>query len=198
MIRIGLIRHGETAWNTKGRIQGRTDVPLSETGRAAVRAWSLPGVTVGWQWFTSPLTRAVETAALLGVTSENDERLCEMHWGEWEGERIADLRARLGRVMAENEARGLDFQPPGGEAPRDVRDRVAGWVLDVADSGRDTGAITHKGVIRAVLCLATGWDMTGKEPVKLRDGAIHLFSIAGDGSVTLDEANVPLETEDRG
>ena len=62
--------------------------------------------------------------ALLGLDPRPEPRLVEMAWGEWEGRRLADLRAELGDAMIENEARGLDFRPPGGESPRDVQERL--------------------------------------------------------------------------
>ena len=59
--------------------------------------------------------------------------------------------------------------------------------------GRDTAAVSHKGVIRAALALATGWDMTGKPPVRLDWGAAHLFLLDGSGHWALERANIPLE-----
>src|SRR5258706_706589 len=109
MALVALLRHGATAWNAEGRIQGRTDVPLSDAGRAALRAFPLPEQCSGMRIVSSPLARCRETASLLG--SENvqcDPRLAEMSWGAWEGRRLAELRAELGRAMEENEARGWD------------------------------------------------------------------------------------------
>ncbi|HEY9538315.1 MAG TPA: histidine phosphatase family protein, partial [Kiloniellaceae bacterium] len=50
MSRLLAIRHGATAWNAAGRIQGRSDQPLSPAGRAAVAAWQLPPQAAGARW----------------------------------------------------------------------------------------------------------------------------------------------------
>src|SRR3546814_19659201 len=71
--------------------------------------------------------------------------------------------------MAAAEALGLDLRPPGGESPRQVQDRLKPWLAERSSCGRDTIAVTHKGVIRALYALACGWDMTGPPPDKLRD-----------------------------
>jgi len=106
-----------------------------------------------------------------------EPRLTEMDWGDWEGRTLAELRAGLGRVMAENEAAGLDFRPSGGESPRDVQARLKPLLVELAVAGRATAAITHKGVIRAVYGLAAGWDMHGKPPHRLSSAAAHLFRL---------------------
>jgi probable phosphoglycerate mutase len=94
--------------------------------------------------------------------------------------------------MRENEARGFDFTPPGGESPRRVLDRVRSWLADVASNGVPTFAITHRGVIRVVLAAAAQWDMLGRPPVKLDWGAVHVFRLDGGGSPSLLRMNVPL------
>ena len=192
MTPLALIRHGPTEWNRLGRIQGQTDVPLDARGREAVAAWTTPPVLEGYRWVASPLSRAVETARILGAEPDLEPSLVEMDWGRWEGLRIEDLRAELGRDMADNESRGLDFRPPDGESPRDVQRRIAPWLATVAATGQATAAVTHKGVIRAVYALASGWDMTDKPPEKLNDDAVHHFLIDGDRALLIDRLNVPL------
>ena len=193
-----LIRHGATAWNLDGRIQGRSDPPLAAEGRAAVAGWRLPermtGPDVGdWTWLTSPLRRARETAALLHPDAAQIEpALIEMDWGDWEGRRLAELRAEDGAAMAEAEARGLDFQPPGGESPRQVQARLEPLLARLAVAGRPVAAVTHKGVIRALYARATGWDMTGRAPVKLRDGCAQCFLLGPEGAPETDQLNLPL------
>ena len=174
---LALLRHGETEWSAAGRIQGRSDIPLSAAGRDALRARRLPQACAGMQWVTSPLARCAETAALLGAPDARREpRLAEMHWGAWEGRRLAELRAELGAQMARNEACGLDFRPQGGESPREVLARVQSWVLELRES---TLAVTHRGVIRVLFAEATGWDMRGKPPAKLDWSAVQLFRLVG-------------------
>jgi len=187
MIRLALVRHADTAWSVAGRIQGRTDIPLSESGRARLRARALPPECREMNVVTSPLARCVETAALLGAPdAAREPRIAEMHWGAWEGRRLAELREELGAAMRENEARGLDFRPNGGESPREVLSRVSEWMKGLK---KPTLAVTHRGVIRVVLAQATGWDMLGRPPAKLDWDAVHLFAIE-DGSPKVDKLNL--------
>jgi len=193
MTAIALIRHAPTAWNDEGRIQGHTDVSLSPRGRALAGEWSLPPELAGFAWVASPLTRTRETAALLGAGEcPTDPRLMEADWGDWEGRVLADLRSELGEELARNEARGLDLEPPGGERPRDVRDRFAAWAAETAGAGAATVAVTHNGVIRAAYSLATGWDMKAKMPVTLGWGVAHLYEADGDGAFAISRLNIPL------
>ncbi len=132
-MRICLIRHGTTAWNAAGRIQGRRDVPLSDAGRAQVRGWRLPHGFAQAACMASPLRRALETAALLGFDQPAiDGRLAEMDWGEFEGRTLTELRAELGPAMRELEDSGLDFRPPGGESPREVAGRLGACLRSLA------------------------------------------------------------------
>jgi probable phosphoglycerate mutase len=188
-----VLRHGPTDWNAARRIQGRSDRPLSAAGRVAVRRWRLPDACVGYDWTTSPLLRARETAALMGHGDARVEpALIETDWGRWEGRTLAELRERHGAEMAEMEARGLDFRPPGGESPRDVQARLAPWLRRVAAAGRPCVAVCHKGVIRALAALASDWDMTGPPPEKLRDESAHRLLVGPDGTAILGQLNLPL------
>ncbi len=95
-----MLRHGPTEWNETGRIQGRSDRPLSPAGRAAVRDWRLPEAFGDHRWVTSPLARARETAALMGHDDAVVEpALIETDWGQWEGRTLAELRQRYGSEM---------------------------------------------------------------------------------------------------
>jgi probable phosphoglycerate mutase len=94
--------------------------------------------------------------------------------------------------MGAIEARGLDLTPAGGESPRAVQARLLLLLARLAAAGRPTGAVTHKGVLRALLALATGWDMRGDPPVKLRPATLHLFELAADGTPRLVRANLAL------
>lgn len=179
-MKLALIRHGPTEWNGEGRLQGRSDIRLSREGRDAVARWRLPPDMAGWPIVASPLTRTRETAALLtnGADVALDPRLIEMSFGDWEGLKLADLRAEDPEGMAANEDQGLDFQPPGGESPRHVQARVMPLLAGWAEDGQDRIAVTHKGVIRAVFAAAMEWNMLGKPPVKLMWEHAHIFDVS--------------------
>lgn len=188
MTRILVIRHAPTAWNAEGRLQGRADEPLSAAGRASLAGARLPDEWRASACLASPLRRAMETAQLLGLAPVPEPRLVEMDWGAWEGRRLADLRAEHGAAMAANEASGLDFRPPAGESPREVQARLAPLLASLAAS---TVLVTHKGVLRALYALATGWTMREKPADRLADGTAHLFSLKG-GSPHVERLNLSL------
>jgi broad specificity phosphatase PhoE len=193
---FALLRHASTEWNEQGRLQGLTDTTLSAAGEADARRWRLPPPADGWKRLSSPLQRAQRTAELLQPSTavSIDQRLREMSFGSWEGHTLAELRATVGTAFVEAENKGLDFQPPGGESPRTVMARIAGWAREIAATGEPVVAVSHKAAIRAVLALATGWDMMGRPPVKLDWRALHFFQAGTDGTITLDRANVAFET----
>ena len=100
---IYLVRHGQTLQNRAGLLQGRSDFPLNEMGREQARRVGAFFREQGVHFdavYTSPLRRAVQTAALIAgetVPLRVDERLIEMDYGPYEG---MDLRAPAPEVLA--------------------------------------------------------------------------------------------------
>lgn len=85
-----IIRHGKTDWNELQKLQGRTDIPLNEAGRAMAREAAKRYRDIPFDiCFSSPLSRAYETAAILlegrKIPIQTDERLMEMSFGIYEG-----------------------------------------------------------------------------------------------------------------
>jgi len=182
MTRLAMLRHGPTAWTAEQRIQGHSDVPLSPAGRAEVGGWRLPPEVQSYRVLVSPLSRARETAELLGLADATVEpALAERCWGDWEGMRLPELRDRYGTDMVAWEALGLDFRPPNGESPRDLQQRLEPLLARIAAARRDTLAVCHRGVLRAVYAPATGWDMRTDPPDKLRDGCLQSFELDAEG-----------------
>ena len=192
---LTLLRHAPTSWNEQGRIQGRTDIPISDYGKSSAEAWKLTDDIREAYWFSSPLKRTRQTASVLGIHAEIDDRLIEMNWGEWEGKSLHDLRDMHGEAMRQNESRGLDFCPPNGESPRRVQERMMPWLALVGGMNYAVAAVTHRGVIRAVTALATGWDMTGKERYKLRPATCRQFYISATGQPALLQPDISLVKE---
>ncbi len=196
MTSLALIRHGPTVWNEQKRLQGQADIPLSPDGRKRVQGWKVPAEFSKFKWFASPLTRARQTAELLGLTVETEPAIIEMDWGDWEGQTGADLREKYGDEFIRRQKMGIDLRPDGGESPRDVRDRVGKWVSHICTTGESTGAVAHQGIIRAMVSLATGWNMINPPPEKMDWEAVQLFSMKPDGSVEIDHLNISLIADD--
>lgn len=185
-----VLRHGATEWNLDRRIQGHADPPLAPAGRAQVASWRLPPDWLELPCLASPLRRALETAMILGFKGVSAvPELIEMNWGRFEGFRLAELRAKGGREFASNEAAGLDFRPLGGESPREVMARLSQWLECLPASERQAVAVTHKGVRRALLALATGWDMRGPPPIKIRDEQAMLLNVQPGGRAFLQDVH---------
>ncbi|MBI1207790.1 MAG: histidine phosphatase family protein [Azospirillum sp.] len=191
MTMLLVIRHAATAWNLDGRLQGRTDVPLSQAGLVEALRWRLPKGGRQAIWFTSPLMRARQTASQIGLSATPEPALLEMSWGRWEGKTLAELRAS-GELRPELEGLGLDLRPPGGESPRDVQDRLRPWLRQIAGAHAAVGAVTHKGVLRALHALATGWDMKAKPAEALKRDCAHCFTIRTGGVPVVAVLNIPL------
>jgi probable phosphoglycerate mutase len=193
MILLTMLRHGRTDWNSARRIQGHTDTALSVEGRREVAAMELPDALRGSLYVCSPLRRARETATILGLDRvDTVAELREMCWGDWEGQAVADLRARQGATMTMLEARGLDFCPPGGESPRQVQERLRHWFGRLLSVQTSVFAVTHKGVIRAAMAMALDWDMLGPPPRRLDWCRAQVFRLHADGRLEVWRSNVPM------
>jgi probable phosphoglycerate mutase len=192
-VKLALVRHAITGWNLEKRVQGRVNQPLSDVGRQQFAALAIPSAYRDYLWYCSPLGRATDSARLLGLRDFTlESALLEMHWGDWEGEILKPLRKRLGDEMRDNEARGLDFRPPGGESPREVQLRLQPWLREIAKKGQDTAAVVHKGIIRCIYALAFDWDMRGESPVDFAWDALHQFEISADGELLNSYQSIPL------
>jgi broad specificity phosphatase PhoE len=146
--RLFLVRHGESAWNAEGRLQGQADPPLSDLGREQARALSLPQC----QAVCSDLKRATETAALAGFAgTPTDPRWRERGLGEWE----THLEAEVATPEEMAAFRRGELVPPGGEAWEELQARVA---EAAADLDSETIVFTHGGCVRALISEITGAD----------------------------------------
>lgn len=152
MMRILLVRHGESEWNSIRRLQGQSDIELTERGRgqAADLAPTIARLAPS-RVATSDLKRARDTAALLGhPQAEPRSDLREHDLGEWSGLMIDDLKASDGEAY--RGWRAGRVTPPGGETWDAFRARTAAAVRELAEEGEGPLLVVcHGGVIRALL-----------------------------------------------
>jgi broad specificity phosphatase PhoE len=192
-LRLAFLRHGPTHWNVLGRIQGHTDIPLSDEGLAKMRGLLPPAPFAEARVFASPLIRACQTAEALGLADPMlDRRLMEQHWGRWEGLSRAEILARDGKDAFARAGIALEFRPPGGESTEELHARVSAFLKDVAREENDAIAVAHLGVLRAAYTLASGWDMSAPMPPELDVSKALILDITRDGVPAIHALNVDL------
>ncbi len=191
MTRFFLVRHGETEWNRLRKIQGLSDIPLNDTGRAQASAL---GEILAQHRFdlivSSPLSRALETAQILahrlGMPAPVIiDTLVERNYGEAEGSNGADLDTRY--------PAGTEI--PGREDRADVTRRAVSTLHDLArrHPEADILAVAHGGLIRSVVEYAAPG--VHKEPIT--NCSVHSFSHVV-GSLELVAFDDPMETLSHG
>src|ERR1700679_2812260 len=128
-MKIALFRHGPTGWNAEHRIQGHTDIPLSDDGLRKMQGLRVPFAAA--RIFSSPLLRARQTAMAMGFDRPIlDARLMEQNWGRWEGWSLAAITAREGKDAFLRAGRKGQFRPPGGESIDEIMARVDDFLRD--------------------------------------------------------------------
>jgi broad specificity phosphatase PhoE len=160
MVRLFLIRHGETEDNIHMRYLGIRDIPLTDNGRRQASCVAdalsmLPIVSV----ISSPLRRAADTAAFISkscsVRLHLDSRLMEGSFGEWEGQtrdQIISSGGKNAELLACWETDPF-CAPPGGESIKSIQDRVIDLAGELIDQFPDASIalVSHVGPIKALL-----------------------------------------------
>lgn len=130
-MRLYLVRHGETDWNTERRLQGRADIPLNEFGKSlAVKTGKgLDNIKFD-VCYTSPLLRAKETAELIlagrDIEIISDERIIEMSFADWEGKHCSKERWEVPDSFQKFFDDPANFEPaPEGESFAQVKARTS-------------------------------------------------------------------------
>lgn len=173
---IWFCRHGETAWNAEGRVQGQFDTDLNETGRAQADANGLKLKTLlpdpsRFDFIASPLRRTRDTMERIrtgmGLPKGDyllDDRLMEVHFGDWQGFTLREIGLVHPELLEARHRDKWNFIPPGADAENYdmLARRFAGWLETVQVP---TVCVTHGGVIRSLFHLVTGMD--GEEASRL-------------------------------
>ncbi|HEY4433038.1 MAG TPA: histidine phosphatase family protein [Candidatus Cybelea sp.] len=153
---LTLIRHGPTEWNASRRFQGRTNVPLSPTGRAhaLAAAGALKSKKID-RIYSSDLQRALETAQIVGEPHGaeilTDERLREFDFGAWEGLTWVEIVTRNPHLYGLGSTAAKDYTPEGGESFADVCERVGSFLDDLAAQRLQRAVVvTHAGALHAM------------------------------------------------
>ena len=151
-MQLWLIRHPPPQV-AAGVCYGRTDLALvDEVAAAAARI--RPQLPPHAPLFTSPLQRCRQLADALHPAPQSDERLQEMHFGDWEMTPWAQIQREALDGWA---ADPLGYRPPQGESVAELRARVLAFVAEAHDAGLQRAVlVTHAGVMKVIVGLAQG------------------------------------------
>lgn len=161
-MKIFIMRHGETDWNTQKRLQGRTDISLNENGRelARVTAEALRDVPFDLA-ISSPLARALETAEIVigdrNIPILRDERLIEISFGVFEGMISSKENYEIPDPDFSNFFQAPDrYLPPSqGEDIRSLGARTKAFMDDILNreeyQDKTILVTTHGGAMRGLL-----------------------------------------------
>lgn len=176
---IYCVRHGESTYNAEGRVQGQSDVPLSEFGRRQGEATASALAMVGVQViYSSPLRRAYETAEIIarrtGCEIRTDPRLMEIHAGIFQDRLRRELIEAFPEEFRRWTSEDPDFVIPGGESRRQLAERGAAAFRDIIRAGFDRVAVVSHGRLLVVTLKVLLTDNHCKLPPALQNASITL------------------------
>jgi probable phosphoglycerate mutase len=157
-LQVYLIRHGETEWARDGRHTGRTDIPLTDTGRTQA-GFLLPvfeQMPLG-EILSSPLQRALETAHLAGMGArvESCPDLVEWDYGDYEGITTKQIREKVpGWTIWTHPC-------PNGETAQQVGDRADRVIARVRDAKANVALFSHGHFLRVLAARWLGLEAVG-------------------------------------
>ena len=186
-VRVILVRHGRTAFNATGRIQGRIDNPLDDVGRRQASAVGEALSSVlrdGAVVVHSSLLRATETARAIAAAGSAecdvmvDDGWIELDYGSFDGLHQSEIDAPTwAKWRAEP-----DFRPPGGESLLDVESRVSAALDRVLNLGFGTViVVSHVSPIKAAVTLALGVDAAVAWRTRLDPASVCRLDLSATG-----------------
>jgi probable phosphoglycerate mutase len=184
--RICFIRHGETDWNVIKRIQGQTDLPLNETGRAQALAMAFNAGHHDFSAiYSSDLERARETAKMLaerrGLEVRAMPQLRERHYGIFQGITAGEGAQRYPEAYAHYMARDYEYDFSTGESMCSFAERIGAAMeeLNRHHGGQIIAVVTHAGVLDIVYRKATGRPLHTPRDFVIPNCALNWFHFDG-------------------
>lgn len=179
---IILIRHGQTDWNKAHRVQGQTDIPLSQEGKqqAMLLAGKLKAMQID-ALYSSKLSRAKETADIIAQVTNlrvvASYAFNERNFGIYEGKLWVEVDAEFAK-------KGADFHhttPQGGESLHDFVTRITTAFDAVVTKhlGKTIAIICHGGVLRVLIRHLRGVSHTDAEVIRFPNTSISIFHLDG-------------------
>jgi broad specificity phosphatase PhoE len=191
-----LIRHGETEWNRDRRIQGHTDIELSNEGHEQARRLALRLAREPIQAvYSSDLRRAHQTAdpiaAALDLTVQPTPLLREVSFGAWEGFTVSEVEAGWPEEYAAWREDSVRYRAPDGERIEELQARAMTCASEIltAHPGQTVALVGHGGSVKAILCGVMGFSLSLWRRLRLDNTSITrlLFAPLGPTLITYND-----------
>jgi probable phosphoglycerate mutase len=181
-----LVRHGETAWNAEGRVQGQLDVPLNGVGLAQARAIANALCAERFDAiYSSDLGRVTQTAEplarLLELPVRTDARLRERHYGMFQTLTYAEVKLRHPEEYARFRNREPEYDFRGGESLQAFYDRSVACLAEIASRhpGESILVFTHGGVLEMAYRFARGLGLRSPRDFAIPNCGVNRLAIDG-------------------
>ncbi len=185
-MKIYIVRHGETDWNSKRKWQGWVNTSLNDKGKgqAEKTATKLDSFEIS-KIYTSPLNRAMETAEIINskinVELEEMDSLKEINFGEWEGLTLAEIRENYGEAFECWEDRPFEEVGFGVENVSKVQERAFKSLLDICSTNDgDVLIVSHSLWIRALVCKVLCIPLESRMTFELENAGITVIEKTED------------------
>lgn len=160
---VYLTRHGQTEWNSIGRMMGWTDEDMNETGfaqaeRLAARMAKMQLDAI----YVSPLKRAITTGTIVGkshgIAPRPAEGLIEINYGIWEGLTRTDVKNKWPELQQQLHDDPSELAIPGGETFKQLAIRVVGAFDEIveAEEGKHVLMVSHQGILKVLVAELMG------------------------------------------
>lgn len=190
MLKVYLIRHGETDWNVDGRIQGLSDIALNARGLEQARrlAARIPDEGQFQAIYASPLKRAFATAEMLGdalqIPVTPDRRLFERSLGQLEGLTMSEIKVKYPDVHRAWNGGGSRPHIPGEESREDFVLRTTAFIHDLRAHHADGKVlvVSHGGTINMLLMVSMNLDIERPLPFTIENASINIIQFGERGA----------------
>ena len=182
-----IVRHGETAWNAEGRVQGQLDVPLNRVGIAQARA--VAAALQGEHFsaiYSSDLQRVTQTAEptarMLGLPVHLDPQLRERHYGMFQTLTYADVKKLHPEDYVRFKSKDPDYDFRTGESLRAFSARSVDCLAGLAarHPGESILVFTHGGVLEMARRFATGASLDTVREFEIPNCGLNRMAITGN------------------
>jgi len=181
---VYLTRHGQTKWNSAGRMMGWADEDINEVGRAQVERLAARMAKMHLDAiYSSPLQRAMTTGAIVGkshgLEPEPAKGLIEINYGVWEGLYHEEVRKRWPELQQQLHDDPSELAIPGGETFKQLEVRVVGAFNEIvkAEEGREILMVSHQGILKVLVAELMGISYRDWGKFEIRNASLSTLTI---------------------